>query len=232
MTPRQSIASLCTSCAIAALGIFFWYGIIDGQWNQIYPIITIFLLFISGVARSEKPVRISHQLIGVRGFRFGSNGELLSLTNRGAWVKGENIAICAMKGSSHEAPDASCHCGFNVWHSIQDLRHSGYHYDVAAVVEGWGKARLHTDGWRSNKARIVALIDEECSIYATSHGDFYTAMPKRQLVRPHKRIELEAASLRYDIPIVSAAMVENALDEFGTPVPAKLRPKGVPRWSR
>lgn len=160
-----------------------------------------------------------HQLVGVRGFVLGQDGLLKALTLCAVWQPGVNEARCisihcesrSTTPSIYYPPGAHCHCGFNVQHTLQELRNSSYGYDCAAVVEGWGRSRLHFDGWRSQYCRILALIDE------SQKGQGIDRQPVKN------RIRLQAAAMRYDVPIITATQALGGLDEFGTSVSAELK---------
>jgi len=89
---------------------------------------------------------------------------------------------------AHPAPDPSCRCGFNALDTWEHLELKAGHYggpqvvtfggtsttypawvegnvedilypQVPGVAKGWGRVAIHTGGWRSQFAEIVALID-------------------------------------------------------------------------
>jgi hypothetical protein len=73
----------------------------------------------------------------------------------GLWISGENIADCSNEQSTCLPPVEDCGCGF--WAYWQDSARFFNAFNVAGVVEGYGRTLIGPRGFRSEKARIVAL---------------------------------------------------------------------------
>ena len=89
----------------------------------------------------------------------GSGPYLISIGNmtRGAtaWTP-EMSAHC--QSVWHPAPANGCSCGLYAWDTVADaLDHRDYGIAIG-LIEGWGKVIHHEHGWRSEYARVVALI--------------------------------------------------------------------------
>lgn len=125
----------------------------------------------------------------LRGFRswilnpFGDRPPLNSFTGRGDWEKGENTSICnnflrmeraeedwdnlfpIFSPVPHPAPHSKCHCGFNAFHKIEDVKRYGYGYGhrrgicITGAIAASGKVEIHSNGFRAEKAVILALLD-------------------------------------------------------------------------
>lgn len=89
----------------------------------------------------------------------------LLVGSQAPWVPGENHAGCLrhraagmlpVRGEEgHVAPQKGCHCGFWAYWDLHDAPHGNW--DVAGVIEGYGKSTIGPLGFRVAKARIVAL---------------------------------------------------------------------------
>lgn len=80
------------------------------------------------------------------------------------WWPGVNDALCLFM--SHRAPAPGCHCGFWMKSSFRALtRYLWVNADLGdpAVVQGavlaWGRCIQHRNGWRCEKAMVIALLD-------------------------------------------------------------------------
>lgn len=98
-----------------------------------------------------------------RGYRLWGleDSKLLSLgAGKGAWKPGWNKAVCAIH-EDHRAPVSDCECGFYAYRSIQAPRDEYSHLDSAGLVfgtvAGAGKLEVHSEGFRAEYLRIVAL---------------------------------------------------------------------------
>lgn len=116
-------------------------------------------------------------LRGTRSFLVDKYGRLTGVTYQQVWTPGENIANCR-RNDTYDA------LTFAIWahgsqmvrssrpepepHPLRDCRHGFYgYYDgsddyhkegmISGVVEGFGECVVGTRGFRSMKARIVAL---------------------------------------------------------------------------
>jgi len=121
--------------------------------------------------------------------------------------------------SAHAAPDPSCRCGFNALDKWEALEIKAGHYgepqvvaqgsgytqtypswvngnvedilypQVPGVAKGWGRVMIHSGGWRSQFAEIVALIDL-CAVLPWFERD----------EKYHKLLEYSAK--HYGVPII------------------------------
>lgn len=115
------------------------------------------------------------------------------------WLMGENTAKC--RHHDHDAPHKDCECGLYAWHGINRIQGNM----VAGAVMGWGKVVSHHDGFRAERAEIVALSYSDEMTY----GDVKTL---RKIAQDNGIVVCEFEQL------------ENVGSEFGTPVPEELRP--------
>lgn len=118
----------------------------------------------------------------------------------GAWVFGENEAVCRHR--NHASPQKDCECGLYAWHRIGKIRGNM----VAGAILGWGKTIVHRDGFRCASAQIVALsyCDE------MKYGD----------VKALKKLATDNG-----IIVCEFEQLENVGSEFGEPVAEELRPE-------
>lgn len=95
----------------------------------------------------------------IRGFRsFNLVNEQIASLNNKFWVPGTNKAKCLLNGAyGHNAPAHNCHCGFNMFYSLDHLQGSAYRRNIIGLVVGWGKLHYHGDGFRSSHAEIKLL---------------------------------------------------------------------------
>lgn len=116
-------------------------------------------------------------MVGLRVFRFRSDGSLTGYYHQIEWTPGENKAICLndsvvfrpnpiiaggqpLSMSACDIPhevSLDCTCGFYAYHSGLN-EYDGSPNSVAAVVEGYGHMVVGDRGFRAGKARILALI--------------------------------------------------------------------------
>lgn len=155
---------------------------------------------------------------GYRAWVFSMNdGKLYPANQRGwaytVWAAGENVAQCVKEPwqiySSplapevpHAAPGRDCRCGFYAtadWGAIQGSPHEfiGQVVNVAGVIEGYGRVIVHETSWRSEKARVTALIDP-CAV-----------APWVEQTSHYHRI-LDHLSVTYDVPILDSIPTVNA----------------------
>lgn len=103
----------------------------------------------------------------VRGYRWwglAPGGQLLGM--HAPWTDGENTAACLSlrrTGGGYppaHPPDAvpakGCHCGFYAFWTVQPQFVTGLP-PVLGVIEGYGRVRSGTKGFRCGKARILAV---------------------------------------------------------------------------
>ncbi len=82
----------------------------------------------------------------------------------GVWRSGENVAVC---GGSPGAPPChgdlvpapGCGCGFWAYWALRYARRCDYYWrgEVIGVIQGYGRTRIGTRGYRCGKARILGL---------------------------------------------------------------------------
>lgn len=109
--------------------------------------------FAAGVAR------------GARSFRADRLGRLTGVHHQTVWRPGENDAECRAYDSAsafiRDEPDRKCpgladckHGFYGYYDGSDDYHESGM---ISGVIEGYGEAVIGSRGFRSMKARIVAL---------------------------------------------------------------------------
>lgn len=130
---------------------------------------------------------------GYRAFRL-EGSELLSLSGRYVWEPGWNEAQCMREASAgstkHLAPAPRCSCGFWVYRTIdRAMRQFGGELSVTVVASGYGdfdgptgmvlgrvqiagRVIAGTDGWRAERAGVVAVYSDDTELLA-SVADVY-----------------------------------------------------------
>ncbi len=98
--------------------------------------------FAAGVAR------------GARSFSIDRLGRLTGVSYKVVWRPGENEATCKREYGECEGIDRCPHGFYGYYDGSDDYHRDGM---VSAVIEGYGEAVIGTRGFRSMKARIVAL---------------------------------------------------------------------------
>jgi hypothetical protein len=82
---------------------------------------------------------------------------------RDAWRPGENVAVCKAQSVDNlvhpvsDIPLLECGCGFWAYWQIQHYDLSSTAYPICGVVEGYGDVIIGEKGFRSAKAKIIAL---------------------------------------------------------------------------
>ena len=109
------------------------------------------------------------------------------------WVPGRNEAVCLV-GHPHQVPAPECSCGF--WAYWQDPiffgAWNGNHFStprfavnesdvpVCGIIDGWGRTLAGPKGFRSEKAKITALLVppayKEQAAAAQPQAMIYTSM--------------------------------------------------------
>ena len=93
---------------------------------------------------------------GVRVWSLTEDGTLTGQQGY-AWADGENLALCP-RGHAPPSGDDYCGCGFYAyWELSGALVFAPASRPVAGIVEGYGRTMIGDRGFRSAKARIVAL---------------------------------------------------------------------------
>jgi len=146
--------------------------------------------------------------IGYRSWRLGWNGQLHSHgAGEFTWEKGENTADCRL-GFPHAAPDPDCDCGLYANHHL-DGAERGLDR-IRGVIVASGNLQVHRDGFRAERAEIVALEQ-------TADAD-----------ARRRQTEQQAAS-RYGVQLVPADMLEQVAFEHGDQIAPELIEKLIPR---
>jgi hypothetical protein len=124
----------------------------------------------------------------VRGYRWWGltpGGTLLGM--HAPWEPGENTARCLIRDFESAAvhpdsgvPAKGCHCGFYAWWTVQPRYATGSLLPVLGVIEGYGRVRTGTKGFRCAKARILALAPLTALEYGRVRPDV-EAMARRYL---------------------------------------------------
>lgn len=87
---------------------------------------------------------------GVRWYSPRQNAKCLTSYNKKISERHHPIAPC----DNHR----TCRCGINIY-KIDDMYKMNYSSnDILAITRGWGKIAIHEDGYRVQKALLVALI--------------------------------------------------------------------------
>lgn len=103
----------------------------------------------------------------------------------------------------HFAPDPDCGCGL---YALYAPDFDGYYVDGAVVA--WGKIEVHRDGFRAEKAKIVAL-----------------AIPDRCATDSTLRQRIERVGKRYGAEVVPACDLVTAAREHGIEMPESMKPE-------
>ena len=98
-------------------------------------------------------------LLGYRRWVY-KRGSLRPLTFRKSWKPGINYASCE---ECWKSPGATCDCGFNAFFSYEDAVDylsilSKKKHQVTGAIAGAGETRVHSSGFRSAEAQIIALL--------------------------------------------------------------------------
>jgi hypothetical protein len=112
---------------------------------------------------------------------------------------------------AHKAPHKDCECGLYAWRRIKPEWRTGegqllapYMPPIIGAVAFWGDVRVHREGFRAEKACIVAL---------SYRGD-----------RPEVAAVVERVAARYGAEVVPIGELEIAASRHGTPLPDTLQP--------
>ena len=104
------------------------------------------------------------------------------------WTTQTLDAIC-LNDSSHQAPEADCHCGIHANNTIAALeeRLGRYHGDgenrvVVAAVQLTGKVEQASEGYRASRAKVIAVATPK--IADVSADDMVTATVAHNLQVP------------------------------------------------
>lgn len=100
------------------------------------------------------------EILAVRTFRIGPNGQLFPLFNDRAWSNRMNTALCSLADAhsrSHVPPEPECTCGFYGYGKQYDASEYPHATHVLAVVACWGRVIAGTRGIRAQHARLEAI---------------------------------------------------------------------------
>lgn len=139
-----------------------------------------------------------------------------------AWRSSTETAACGLGRLPHDAPDERCECGLYAWWQLDDTA-VGQAADAVATalglhplgavlgaVIGWGdRVVLHREGWRSGRARIVALCAPDRAVC----GEMLRTYLAR--VEPYADWAAERASRSV---WASEAVVRRVAGAYGVPV--------------
>lgn len=143
------------------------------------------------------------------------------------WHPGLNVAKCnalyvGLNTVPHDAPMEGCHCGFWCLPRLSDaMMRAGInprtasdipHQYVIGSIVGMGKCIKHSDGWRFEKALVVAFVkptfvgDVE---YKPGYSIAYFEATKQQEAEHSKYFQnLQKLAEKFDVPIVPAEEIE------------------------
>lgn len=119
------------------------------------------------------------------------------------WPVGKEYeATCSLSKVPHETPGEHCTCGIWAWYNpMQLISHwHGYNSEdyrhVTGIVSGAGVMWLHELGWRAERVRVEAILQDD--------------IPEEML--PTTKRELSDA---YGIPIIALAEYESFCEDRG-----------------
>ena len=158
----------------------------------------------SGVGRNiprlpvaEIPL-LTHAIPGFRAWRLADGVLGPATAGRGDWSPGTNVGVCAM-GHRHAVPDPDCTCGLYAFHTMH-AQLSG-EWCVGAIA-AWGAVEVHRDGFRAERARVIAL----------------------GVRNPlgHHAAALSEAAARYGVPLVDRSLLQPLALLQTAPLPVAL----------
>lgn len=136
------------------------------------------------------------------------------------WFSGENLARCTYQPIEHEhtLPDSNCGCGFWAYWAPPEKPHfSSSQLWLLGVIKGYGRTLFGTEGFRCQKAQIVALhLASQFEVAAPYNSgwssDWYRAFSQPGVHHPpHGRPVMSGLGRRTD---VSAAELDEAADRM------------------
>lgn len=135
--------------------------------------------------------------------------------NSHEWHPGVNVALCGTPTAplhSHTAPAERCSCGFWCLHNLGsaiDRLGAPPACQILGAIVGMGKCIRHTDGWRVEKAVVVAFMAQKPLTQRLITAGMVTATVTIAQLREHQE-HARLLSERWDVPLVSA----NEIEEF------------------
>ena len=169
-----------------------------------------------------EPIKLDTPVIGFRTFEIRQAGEGILLPYGDfpyIWKPGPQEAKCLHRtcrnSNNHQVPNPnpplSRGCGFHGLHEYRNVYPLG-------VILGWGRIQIHPDGWRSQFAEIVALINNVAKF--AEMGEYNENKAARMLIQ---------AKNHYKVPLVDNP--EDALaiakELGGEIIPRELREKAA-----
>jgi hypothetical protein len=173
---------------------------------------------------------LTTEIIGYRQWYVTSDLELRPAhKTANKWKPGVNTATCErVIQTKHgdfkpkpckDTPGSDCECGLyalhdpsdlwygrkdkNLWSSLMVTWGGGADPLVSGIVVAWGKVEVHHEGFRAERARVVAL-----------------ALPEGK----RNAAVVRAAASEYGVPCVPIDDLPRIAAEFGVTVPAGMRP--------
>lgn len=181
---------------------------------------------------------LTTEIVGYRQWRVTPELCLRAAAHRehATWTPGVNEAVCrriaALTTFSYsdesariepcgDTPGQECECGFYALHGPSDFWYGNQGQNqglwagfaisatdadplVSGVIVGWGKVQVHHQGFRAQFARIVAL-----------------ALPESK----RDAVVTRAVAAAYGVPCVPVDELPRIAAEFGSTVPAEMRPE-------
>lgn len=171
----------------------------------------------------EPTQRYSGKVLGFRSWKLGldKQGEVIlkPLTARGyEWEPAENLACCHREG--HQAPASQwdpCDCGLYAFHDVNVSLNYSSTKRLQGVVLGSGNVQVHKEGWRSEKAEIVAFL----------RLDRESFLKRKRKKNPDLRLDklLPKLSEKFNVPVFDTdAELLDYVKDLGIPVPAEAKP--------
>lgn len=155
------------------------------------------------LSKGMQPPDLTAEVLGFRGWKVAPSGLLMSAGVSDGWLPGENVAACSR--GLHPAPAKGCGCGLYAHYTLEDLSKSVNWGDqsgtIVGAVSGWGRVVLHPDGWRAEKAHIIALF------------------------RQGPAAALDRAAAVYKVPVVAGPLELERLDHAAEAVQDAMKPE-------
>lgn len=145
--------------------------------------------------------------LGFRRFQLGDDGDdfLYPITDHPPWhPDADTYAACDRR---HRAPRADCSCGLYAYHELRQAQ--GNYSGVLAAVAARGTLQVHRDGFRAERARILALLRPDDD--------------------PELARRVERVAQRYGVPVADTPQqLEQIAGRYARPVPVDERPHSSP----
>ncbi len=115
---------------------------------------------------------IAGSLVGLRAFKVDRLGRLAGPSHGGIFKPGENVAQCGY-GYKHQVASKDCACGYYAYFNGKNTYNEGINSgNVTALIEGYGTVTLGSEGFRAEKAKLVALVEPRFSALDGTPGWF------------------------------------------------------------